>query len=75
MYEVNVNVVANGVTNRLCKPDGPISDNLTECLQGYVDFGHERMIECLILPMNDILSGMTPRAHNLESHRRTRGTG
>jgi hypothetical protein len=75
MYDVNVNVVANGMINRPSKPYGPINDNLTGCLQRCVDLGYERMIDCLILPRNNIVPGMTPRAHNSESQRRTRGTG
>jgi hypothetical protein len=42
MYEVNMNVIMNGMRNRLSNPWRSIKENLTGCLDRYVVLGYER---------------------------------
>jgi hypothetical protein len=73
IYEVNMNVIINGMRNRLSKPRRSIKENLTGCLQRYVVLGYERNRKYLKFKINNIVLQIIPRgqAFDFDFHHRT----
>jgi hypothetical protein len=71
IYDVNMNIMAKGMWNRLSKPCASVNENLTRCLQRYVVLGYERKRKYLFFNPNNTVLRAIPRKHNFDFHRRT----
>jgi hypothetical protein len=66
IYEIAVNIRANGMRNRLIKPGERIVENLTGCFERYVVRGSERSCKYLFLNINNMVLQIIPKQHNFD---------
>jgi hypothetical protein len=63
-----MNVMANGMRNRLSKPRWSLNENLTGCWQRNVVLGYERNHKVLNFTTNNTVLQIIPSEHNFDFH-------